>query len=60
MQTASRAALELGVALIRKMRPFEESHTFASHNDAVVEQSCRVSQPFGRDFFTEYPLLEMH
>jgi hypothetical protein len=33
MQTTTRAAALGKVVFIRKMRPFEESHTFASHED---------------------------
>jgi hypothetical protein len=34
MQTATRAAVQAGGALIRKMRSFEELHTFASHRSS--------------------------
>jgi len=34
VQTATRAAAQSRGVLIRKMRPFEESHTFASYNYA--------------------------
>jgi hypothetical protein len=42
VQTATRAAAQAGGVLIRKMRPFEESYGFASHNDAVVEHPYGV------------------
>jgi hypothetical protein len=32
VQTATRAAIQAGVVLIRKTRPFEEPHAIASHN----------------------------
>ena len=35
MQTATRAAAKGKRVLIRKMRPLEESHAFAFHNDLV-------------------------
>ena len=31
MQTANRAAIQVGGDLIRKIRPFEESHIFAHY-----------------------------
>jgi hypothetical protein len=37
VQTTTRAAAKARGVFIRKMRPFEESHTFALHNGAVVE-----------------------
>ena len=42
VQTTTRAAAQARGIFIRKMRPFEESHIFVSHNDAVMEQPYGV------------------
>jgi len=53
MQTTTRAAAWSSGFFIRKMRPFEESHTFASHKYAVVEHPDGLlntkPRPLGRD-----------